>query len=261
MRPFILGGVAVILFQKKAIREEIWRLMECSGVSRFPKPVVGRIPNFVGSEKAAHRLISQREFQQARVVKVNPDSPQTHVRRDALLSGKLLLMPSPKLRKGFLLLDPDEIPKRYLIKSSTIKGALKHGKNCPLLELPKIDLIVAGTVAVSKEGIRVGKGGGYSDIEYGILRELGLAGEETPIFTTVHDIQIVEEAPKESHDFVVDAIITPSKTIRVKRAHSQPDGILWKKLEKHQLEAIPVLDRLKKRYLRLKEERIDREKW
>ena len=110
------------MLEKEAIRREIWRLMEESGISRFPKPVVGRIPNFEGSEKAAQRLISQDEFQSARVVKVNPDSPQAHVRRGALLSGKMLIMPSPRLRKGFILLDPVKIPRRFLMEASTIRG-------------------------------------------------------------------------------------------------------------------------------------------
>ncbi len=129
---------------KKAIREEVWRLMEESGVSRFPKPIAGRIPNFEGSERAARKLVSQPEFQKARVVKVNPDSPQTHVRRSVLLSGKVLIMPTPRLRKGFMLLDPTKIPRRFFAKASTIRGAFKLGRLCPLEELPDVDLIVAG---------------------------------------------------------------------------------------------------------------------
>ena len=70
------------MFNKDAIRREVWRLMEESGISRFPKPVEGRIPNFEGSERAAQRLIKQHELQNARIVKVNPDSPQTSVRRE-----------------------------------------------------------------------------------------------------------------------------------------------------------------------------------
>ena len=102
----------VLELDKDAIRRRIWSLMEESGVSRFPKPVIGRIPNFEGSERAAQRLVRQHGFQKANAVKVNPDSPQTHVRRSVLLSGKLLIMPSPRLRKGFIVLDPAKIPAK-----------------------------------------------------------------------------------------------------------------------------------------------------
>ncbi len=40
-------------------------------------------------------------------------------------------------------------------------------------EMPPVDLIVAGSVAVNKKGSRIGKGGGYSDLEYAIGREFG----------------------------------------------------------------------------------------
>jgi len=220
--------------------------MEEASVSRSPKPIAGRIPNFEGAESAAQRLFEQPEFVGAKVVKVNPDAPQAPVRRSVLLSGKLLVMPSPRLRRGFILLDSKEIPRRFLSQAPTIRGAFKYGRPCSLEELPKVDLIVAGSVAVSQDGVRIGKGGGYSEIEYGILRELGLVGEETPIFTTVHDLQIISSAPKEGHDFVVDAIITPNKVVRVERKYPQPRGIIWEKLSKDDLTAMPILNELKR---------------
>jgi len=237
------------LFEKDEIRRRIWSLMEEMGVSRFPKPVFGRIPNFVGAEEAAQKLVKQEEFQRAEVVKVNPDAPQNKVRAEVLSAGKLLLMPTPRLRRGFMLLDPNKISDKSYMRVSSIKGAFKHGKLCPLEELPNVDLIVAGSVAVSKDGIRVGKGGGYGEMEYGVLREIGAVGEETPIFTTVHDVQVVDKVPKEPHDFTVDAIITPTKTVRVKRRYKQPDGIYWERITEEQLRDMSILSELKKKKL------------
>jgi 5-formyltetrahydrofolate cyclo-ligase len=105
---------------KDDIRRRIWFLMEEKGVARFPRPVYGRIPNFAGSEVAAQKLAEQREFKQAKVVKVNPDSPQKMVRYLTLISGKTLIMPTPKLKHGFLLLNPNEIPKSALDSSFKI---------------------------------------------------------------------------------------------------------------------------------------------
>lgn len=230
--------------EKNSIRTRVWRVMEELGISKFPRPVFGRIPNFVGAERAAERLASQPEFRNAETVKVNPDSPQAMVRRLALLNGKALIMPTPRLKRGFILLDPEKIPRRLYFKASTIKGAFKYGKLCPLSELPKVDLVVVGSVAVSRDGVRVGKGGGYSEIEYAVLRELGLIEEETPVLTTVHDVQIVEWAPLEPHDLVVDAIVTPSRILRVERTHSRPGGIIWEKLSDEMIREMPVLSEL-----------------
>ena len=142
--------------------------------------------------------------------------------------------------------DPAKMPAKLLAKASTIRGAYRSGIFSSLEELPRVDLIVAGSVAVTEDGVRVGKGGGYSEIEYGILRELGLIDEETPVFTTVHDVQIVDRAPKESHDFVVNAIFTPERSVVVEKKYSQPRGIIWEKLTEHQLREMPILQELRR---------------
>ena len=92
---------------KQSIRERIWDLMEREDIARFPRPVHGRIPNFEGAEMAAARLTELDAFKRARMVKVNPDAPQHPVRENVLLSGRRLLMPTPRLRQGFILLEPD----------------------------------------------------------------------------------------------------------------------------------------------------------
>ena len=227
--------------RKDVIRRRIWSLMEERGISRFPKPAFGRIPNFVGAEKAALKMTEQREYQRAEVVKVNPDAPQRRVRLAVLSDGKKLVMPTPRLREGFMILDPLEVPRGSYSRASTIKGSFEFGSKCPVVELPCVDLIVAGSVAVTEEGVRIGKGGGYSEIEYGILREVGSVVEETPIFTTVHDLQIVDDAPMEPHDLIVDAVITPTRVIRTKGGSKRPKGILWERLTERLMRDIPVL--------------------
>lgn len=230
---------------KEEIRRRIWDLMEKTNVARFPRPVYWRIPNFVGAEVAAQRLSEQKEFSKARVIKVNPDSPQKAVRHLTLLSGKILFMPTPKLRSGFLFLDPSKIPKRAYDEASTIYGAFKYGETRGLRDIPKVDLFVTGSVAVSRDGVRVGKGGGYSEIEYGILREIGAVDDDTAIFTTVHDIQVVDFVPKEPYDLVVDAIITPTKVIRINGTGGRPRGIFWEKLSIERIKEMPILMELK----------------
>ncbi|UCH21360.1 MAG: hypothetical protein JSU83_23150 [Deltaproteobacteria bacterium] len=39
----------------------------------------------------------------------------------------------------------------------------------------------------------MGKGGGYSDLEYALVKEAGLIKNDTPIVTTVHALQVVED--------------------------------------------------------------------
>lgn len=200
---------------KDEIRMRIWRLMEEREIACFPRPVFQRIPNFIGAEKAALNLRKLPEYKTAKVVFCNPDSPQRHVREIALKDKKILIMATPRLRSGFLLLDPRVIPRDRIFEASSIRGAFKHGRLIAPSEV-RVDLFVAGSVAVSQDGERLGKGTGYSDKEYALLKNAGSLTSETPVVTTVHDVQIVEKISRDEWDVAVDVIVTPTKIIRVK---------------------------------------------
>lgn len=245
-----MQGNDIVASLKRKIREQIWRQLEERGIARFPRPVYGRIPNFVGSSLAAGRLTGHRVFQRADVVFSCPDSPQRPVREAALREGKLLIMATPRLRSGFIMLDPRKIPQNMVRRASTIRGAFRLGE---LLEVPdvKVDLKVAGSVAVTLQGARLGKGGGFSDLEYGILRTLGLVDEETPVVTTVHDMQVVDYIPMTRHDVPVDYIFTPTRSHEVRaRKFPKPPGLILEELDPRKMDEIPLLRRLIERYHR-----------
>ncbi len=178
------------------------------------------------------------------MVKVSPDAPQKPVRENVLEERKRLVVPTPRLRKGFLMINPIELSEISLSFSATIKGSGEHGKTVQLRDLPKIDLIVTESVAVSRDGVRLEKGGGYSEIEYGILRELQCVDDETMILTTVHDLQIVDEVPAEEHDLSVNMIVTPTKVIDTFEKRRRPQGILWDRVTGEMLEDMPILKEL-----------------
>lgn len=226
---------------KQKVRHTVWDRLEATGVARFPRPVHGRIPNFIGADAAAQRLAELPEFRNAQTVKVSPDAPQRPVRRLVLTQGKVLLTPTPRIREGFLLLKASRIPAPDLSNASTIGGAFKFGERVKLDELPSIDLIVVGSVAVTLDGARVGKGEGYSELEFAILKETGRITDQVPVATTVHDLQIVPDLPFEAFDVPVDLIITPTQIIRTPGGRLKPKGILWDRLSLEKLQAIPIL--------------------
>jgi len=231
---------------KDAIREEIWKAMDREGVSRFPG-AEGRIPNFAGAKLAAEKLTAHRLWKRARVIKANPDSPQTHARRAALSEGKTLIMAVPRLRDAhpFRLLEPQNLAPEAMKEAATIKGALKHGRIVAVDELPEIDFVLSGSVAVNLSGARIGKGGGFHDLEYGILIDAGKIDEHTCVATTVHPIQILREhLMTTDHDLPVDLIATPRAVIDVERQFPRPRGILWDHLQPPQIREIPILERM-----------------
>jgi 5-formyltetrahydrofolate cyclo-ligase len=231
---------------KDRIRREVWKAMDREGVSRFPG-AEGRIPNFAGAKLAAEKLAAHRLWKRARVIKVNPDSPQTHARRIAMEEGKTIVIAVPRLRDvhPFRLLDPRKLNQKQKREAATIKGALRYGKVVADDELPPIDFVLTGSVAVNLSGARVGKGGGYSDLEYGLLIEAGKIDDHTTVATTVHPIQILREhLPVTDHDLPVDLVATPRAVIEVERQYPRPRGILWNHLQPPQIREIPILERM-----------------
>jgi 5-formyltetrahydrofolate cyclo-ligase len=151
-------------------------------------------------------------------------------------------MASPKLatEKQFYLLDPEKlaVPAR---EAAERRVAAKVAQPVDLEEMPLIDLIVCGSVAVNPEGVRLGKGAGYSDIEVALLQEAGLVGPDTLIATTVHPLQVLDESlPEAAHDFHVDLIITPDGIIEC-TSRRRPPGIIWEYLSQEAIAAIPPL--------------------
>jgi 5-formyltetrahydrofolate cyclo-ligase len=227
---------------KDKIRDEIWTLLQKRKVARFPG-AEGRIPNFFGAEACAKQLAEMSFWKRARVLKVNPDSPQRAIRQRALAEGKTIYMAVPRLRseKPFIELDPEKLECSPYVASS-IKGAGQYGRPVALTEVPEIDLVVCGSVAVNRQGARVGKGGGYSDLEFALLTEQKKISANTPIVTSVHPLQIIdEEIPMTEHDIPLSAIITPAEVIELQSSFSRPKGIYWTMLAQEKIDEIPVL--------------------
>jgi 5-formyltetrahydrofolate cyclo-ligase len=227
---------------KDEIRQKVRTRLRLAGVARFPG-VDARIPNFVGAERAAQLLCELPMWKRARVVKINADAPQLALRRAALRERKLLYLAVPRLRgeRCFIELDPEKLGSR-IMRVSSMKGALELGRLVPPHEMRPVDLIICGSVAVTRQGARLGRGGGYCDLEYALLRTEGKIREYTPILTTVHPLQIVEDrVPMRGHDIPVDFLVTPGQVIAAPSLHPRPRGVIWEILHEEKIRSIPLL--------------------
>lgn len=229
---------------KEKARQAVWDRLQAEGLARFPFPPHGRIPNFKGAQEAALRLFQLSPWRTAKRIKVNPDAPQRFVREEALRRGITVYVPTPRLRGGFKRLDPAKIPKNKLAQAASLSKGHRWAEDIPLEELPRMDAIVCGSVAVTQDGRRCGKGEGYSDLEYAILRELGHPA--VPVATTVHAVQIVDRLPRDETDLPLSVIVTPDEAIQVKNPPPAPDGIAWDRLTEKDFEEMPVLAALRK---------------
>lgn len=231
-------------FKSKAdARETIWQALTERKLARFPFPVRGRIPNFKGAEAAARHLFTLPPWRDAKLLKINPDSPQKPVRVEALRRGITYFMPTPRLKAGFRKFDPARLPPDKFNEAAALSSSEQWGELVALEDMPQVDAIVAGSVAVTRAGKRCGKGEGYSDIEFAILRELG--HRAVPVATTVHDICLVGDFPSEPTDLPLSAIATPQGAFEIASPLPAPAGIDWSCLTERDIEDMPVLKELR----------------
>ena len=234
---------------KWAIREDVWTVLETARVVRG-KSVHDKIPHFIGCEVAASLATELPEWETARAIKSNPDQAQRPLRQLALEQGKLLYMAVPRLRdeRVFIELDPTR-PEVEPAKAATISGAFKVGRPVYVAEMQSIDLVISGSVAVNRQGVRVGKGGGYADLEYGLTAAAGVVHPDTPVISTVHAMQVLDEdLPYTQHDVPLAVVITPDAIIRCNAggaALPKPTGIYWDDLDERKIRSIPLLAKLR----------------
>ena len=245
------GGPAEDLAAKAALREEVWAALTAARVARFPG-AAGRIPNFTGAEAAAERLRGRPEWEQARAVKSNPDSAQLPVRQRALEDGKTVYMAVPRLAEAdpFFLLDPAHLSDTPR-KAASISGAFRSARRIPVADLAEVGLVVSGCVAVGEDGARLGKGGGFADLEYALASAAGLIGPNPLVVTTVHELQVrpAGAIPVTGHDVPVDLVFTPERVIdcRPGRPPRDPATVRWDELTEEKIAAIPLLGSLRPR--------------
>ena len=224
---------------KTALREEVWGRMEASRgdvLCAYPGSCVGKIPHFVGCTDAAMRLSDTPEFKSASTIKVNPSLAQHHLRLLILKAGKHLISTipiegeidysDPYKSVTFLHVDPGKMPFLEIHKAVSKKGMQLYGVVCTPEELPEVDLVVSGVTVVGDNGVRLGKGKGYAEIEWEMLRGAGKVSQGTHSATTCHDVQVVAGlqvadlvAP---HDLPVDIIATPQQLLRVQNPLPKP---------------------------------------
>ena len=201
---------------KEEVREAVWAYMEINDLVDIPRPCRGLVPNFGGAQAAARLLANLPEWERAGVVFTTPDASLHHVHCEILRAGKTLLVAAPCLT-GFCLLSgvsPDKV-----FEATSMEGFSLYGRSVSIDPfLPRVDLFIAGAVAVDKRGNRIGKGNGsHGDREDELLSHARLIGHETPRIALVHDVQVFDNFSHlmTENDRPVSIIVTTNEVWRV----------------------------------------------
>lgn len=244
---------------KSEIRNTVWLMMQSQRLIKdYPPSCFEKIPNFIGSGYAAERLAKLNEFRSAKHIKVNGSLAQQHVRFTALKMKKTLYVPCPALTTDFLYrVDPRTFTESWHIKRASSKaGAADLGEKITMdnIGTVKLDVVVVASVACSYNGVRLGKGYGYAELEWAILYLAGAVTKKTLVVTTVHDNQVLNKrrmplSLMSKHDLPVDIIVTPTRVISVRKRLRKPTcGVLWDMLTDERIKEIPILSAVREKY-------------
>ncbi|RXG70313.1 Methenyltetrahydrofolate synthase domain-containing protein [Armadillidium vulgare] len=207
--------------------------------------------HILGAGKSANRITTVESFSSAQIVKVDPDKPLEDVRFLSLVFRKKLLVPSPRLQSGLfnLLWNDSEDDMESLRNKVQYEGIKNHSIPLDLNIKIKVDVIVSGAVAVSLTGRRIGKGEGFADLEYALMKNMNIINDNTFVIAMVHDCQVFDELPShlfQEHDVPIDVIVTPTQIIYTKHTLPKPEGIYWHLLPEEKIKQIPILTFLQK---------------
>lgn len=238
---------------KRSIRLETWQKIKDQKLTPLRRfSVFNKIPNYIGAEKAAELLAETEEFKKANSIKVNIDLAQEPVKLEVVKAKKTLFVPpaqkSSNVYAKIKNCNPDEQDLATQKKIIKLQGEEDTFQEIDMHGIEKLDMVVVGSCAVSRQGHRIGKGNGYVDLDIGILTHLGVITKDTLIVTTVHDVQVYDTLPEnlfQTYDLSLDLIVTPTEVIRVSKRLPRPAGIEWKLLSSRRLEIVPVLKCIK----------------
>lgn len=237
--------------KSKIIRQQIWGKLHdvARPDTRFHMNFAEVIPDFEGSETATEHLVQMPRYQSAGYSFITPDNCLVDLRRRMIAEGKTFVMSTYGIYRGFLLMEPGMVPPGAELYAAWLDGMEHFGRPITLEEIAargRFDFMVTGASAVSRDGVRFGKGHGFFDLEWGMFTDLGLVGEETPVVAAVHDCQVVQEKLHPSPtDILVDYIATPGGLHKVERRAKRPRGVIWDLLDPKQIDQTPPLQELR----------------
>jgi 5-formyltetrahydrofolate cyclo-ligase len=239
-----------MMAQPRVIRQRIWDSLKAVARpdTRFHMSFSEFIPDFEGVEQATDRITALPEWQAMKLAFVTPDNSMTELRKRLMLEGKAFVMSTYNMQRGFLYMEPGIVPKEAAPFAAWLDGMEHFARPIDFAELASIgrfDFLATGASAVTKDGIRFGKGHTFFDLEWGMFTDLGLVDEKTPVAAIVHDVQVVDEEMSASEtDIQVDYIATPKRLATVERRSRRPRGIKWDRLTRDEITDTPPLKEL-----------------
>ena len=210
-----------------------------------PEPSLG----LAQAGRLAERLRRLDGYRQAKQLFVDPSPLLKQARLNALLDGKVLVMPGPGLKDGFYRLDPYTIKFAQLAKAVAGRDLPEFGQRLasrPEVSALEISLLVGEAWALDRWGFFLGEGKGFFDLSVALLAELGGLVKGYRVVVALTDpAQPVNDLPADSWDVPADLMLTAEGEVLLSRegARRRPE-IVWEGLTLDRVRRITPLWKL-----------------
>ena len=159
------------------------------------------------SNKIAENLFTLEEWKKAKTIGITisipPEISTVRIIEQAWREGKSIAV--PKCYPEEKTMDFKKITSFNQLESVYF-GLLEPIEETKKASVEELDVLVVPGLAFSREGYRLGFGGGYYDRFLSHFRGKTLA--------LTYDVQLINDLPIEVHDIAVGKLITPTKILR-----------------------------------------------
>jgi 5-formyltetrahydrofolate cyclo-ligase len=197
--------------------------------------------------RLAENLRRSQDYRQCKQIFLDPSLLLRQARVNALLDGKELIMPAAGLKDGFYLLKPFRIPFKKLLAAVTYIGLPRYGEKLAPGDISSlaISLFVAESLAVDRQGGRLGDGQGFFDLAVALLGEKGGAASNFQAFGAIDDsARIIEDIPVDRWDVRCAKLLTPEGIIELGEFTPELE-IYWDELPIERIKRISPLRQLR----------------
>lgn len=187
-------------------------------------------------------------YRPAQQVMIDPSPLLKQARINALVDGKVLVMPGPGLKEGFYRLDPYTIKFGQLSQAVSGRDLPDFGKRlASRAEIGglEISLLIGEAWAVDRRGFFLGEGKGFFDLSVALLAELGGLAEGSRVIMALVDAdRLLNKLPADPWDVACDVLLTAEGEESLSREGELHPAIVWEALSLDRIRRITPLWKL-----------------
>jgi len=188
-------------------------------------------------------------YRQAQQVMIDPSPLLKQARINALVDGKVLIMPGPGLKEGFFRLEPYTIKFAQLAKAVSGRDLPDFGKRlASRAEIGSlaISLLIGEAWVVDRRGFFLGEGKGFFDLSVALLAELGGLAEDCRVVLAVAEAERqLNNLPVEPWDVGGDVLLTAEgEEVLDREEERRSPAIVWDVLSLDRIRRITPLWKL-----------------